>query len=463
MGSKNRDRRAAKQKARDRRRGRDAGIASDAVEDQDGAGWVSGGPRWSPELVADAVLGLLHPEDDDLRDRCVFALTVPPPADEEAVVRGMELALFRRFEVLWHNGWLPVDVVEHLRRSVSAVALELARGAMARQIARYARASLHPRWWASVVDAEVRPDRAAAEAATQGWSDRHALHPSDLLDVVLAVLRPLDRIHKLPVIVPAPASHAAQQAAHQEASTAGIDPKVLARVRALLAKAESTAFPEEAEALSAKAQDLMNRHALEHAVVQGEQAQKVGVITVRLWLDGPYVTAKTLLVQAVASANRARSISLRGTDVVSIVGHESDLDAVQILVTSLLVQAGRAMAAEGRTAGSGGHARSRSFRQSFLVAYAGRIGERLQETAEDGVQEAADDRLLPVLAARAAAVDDAVADTFGELSATSVAGRDRAGQEAGRAAADAATLTLDRNQVFAASEVPPAREHKVRP
>ncbi len=449
MGSSKRDRRAAKQKARDRRRGYDAGPGPGTVDDRSSAEWVFAGPRWSPEMVADAVLGLLRPDDPETRDEWTLALAAPPPADRDNVIRGMELALFRRFEVLWHNGWLPVDAVEHLRRSVPSAALELARSAIARQISRYARASLHPRWWESVVDAEVRPDRAPSGPATQVWSDRHALYPTDLLGTVLTVLRPLDRIHALPVIVPAPGTDAARRAVRDEASTAGIDPKVLARVRALLAKAESTAFPEEAEALSAKAQDLMNRYALEHAVVEGEQAQKAAVITIRLWLDAPYVPAKTLLVQAIAAANRCRAIALNGTDVVSLVGHENDLDTVQILVTSLLVQAGRAMTVEGRRAGSGGHARSRSFRQSFLVAYAGRIGERLRETAEDGTREASDDRLLPVLAARASAVDDAVADTFGELTSRAVSGYDRAGQAAGRAAADAATLTLDRGALRA--------------
>lgn len=443
VGSKNRDRRAAKQKARDRRRG--YGEGAEPADHRDERLFT--GPRWSPQMVADVVLGLLRTDVPEDRDEWTFALITPEPEDRETVVRGMELALFRRFEMLWHNGWLPADAVEHLRRIVNAAALELARAAMARQVSGYARASLHPRWWASIVEADVRPDRAPHAPSTQVWSDRHALYPSDLLEAVLAVLRPLERIHRLPVIVPAPGSDAARRAARDEASAAGIDPKVLARVRALLAKAESTAFPEEAEALSAKAQDLMNRYALEHAVVEGEQAQRAAVITIRLWLDAPYVMAKTLLVQAVAEANRCRSFAISGTDVVSIVGHEEDLDAVQILVTSLLVQAGRAMTAEG--GGSGSHSRSRSFRQSFLVAYARRIGERLRGIAEDGTTEVADDRLLPVLAARASAVDDAIADTVGELSTKSVSGYDAAGHEAGRAAADAATLTLARDEVGA--------------
>jgi hypothetical protein len=247
--------------------------------------------------------------------------------------------------------------------------------------------------------------------------------------------------------VPPPGTDAARRAAQDADATAGIDPKVLARVRALLAKAESTAFPEEAEALSAKAQDLMSRFALEQAVVEGEDAQRRAVITVRMWLDPPYVQPKTLLVQAVATANRCQSVALNGTDMVMIVGHESDVDVVQILVTSLLVQAGRAMVKEGRSTTGGGRTRSRSFRQSFLVAYAGRIGERLREVSEGPADAVPDDRLLPVLAARASAVDEAVEELFGDLSSKAISAYDRTGQAAGRAAADAASLTLERDRI----------------
>jgi hypothetical protein len=340
-----------------------------------------------------------------------------------------------------------VDVVEHLRRLVPAAVHELARGAIAASVSRYARASLHPRWWESVVAAEVRPDRLPSVPTTTAWAASQLVWPDALLEAVLTILRAVGSLFPLPTIVPPPGSDAARHAASAADVTAGLDPKVLARVRALLAKAESTAFPEEAEALSAKAQELMNRYALEQAVVEGESAQKRAVITVRMWLDAPYVQPKTLLVQAVAKANRCQSVALTGTDLVSIVGHESDVDVVQILVTSLLVQAGRAMAVEGRATTSGGRSRSRSFRQSFLVAYAGRIGERLRSSAEAPGEVVADARLLPVLAARASAVDEVVEETFGSLSTKTIAGSDRAGHAAGRAAADSASLSLERDRL----------------
>ncbi|NEA40757.1 DUF2786 domain-containing protein, partial [Streptomyces sp. SID11385] len=44
------------------------------------------------------------------------------------------------------------------------------------------------------------------------------------------------------------------------------EPRMLTRIRALLAKAEATGFPEEAEALTTKAQELMARHSIDEAL-----------------------------------------------------------------------------------------------------------------------------------------------------------------------------------------------------
>lgn len=416
-------------------------------DDLDAADRAFGGPRWSPEIINDVVLGLIQHSAPEVEDQWRAILADPPPADADNVRRGLELALFRRFELLWSNGWLPVDLVEHLRRAVPSAEHELACDAVAAQLHRYARASLHPRWWASVLEADVGPDRRPTGPSTTAWAARNGVTPAGLLDAVLAILTTLGTARTLPEIVPPPGSTGARRAAQDASAAAGIDPKVLARVRALLAKAESTPYPEEAEALSAKAQELMNRHALEQALVEGVEAQEQAVITVRMWLEAPYVQAKTLLVQAVAQANRCRSIALTGTDMVSIVGHAGDLEVVQVLVTSLLVQAGRAMVAEGKKTGAGGRPRSRSFRQTFLVAYAGRIGERLREASETAADEVTDDRLLPVLTRRASAVDDTVEEHFGELRSKVVPAHDRAGWDAGRAAADAASLTVDRERI----------------
>ena len=85
----------------------------------------------------------------------------------------------------------------------------------------------------------------------------------------------------------------------------------LAKVRALLAKAEATTFAEEAEALSAKAQELISKHSLEqllrHDANRATDARPSTTYR-RLWLDAPYVDAKAKLVDEIAAANRCRSV-----------------------------------------------------------------------------------------------------------------------------------------------------------
>jgi hypothetical protein len=226
----------------------------------------------------------------------------------------------------------------------------------------------------------------------------------------------------------------------------GVDPKVLARVRALLAKAESTAFPEEAEALSAKAQELMGRHALEQAMLGGTAASGERPASARrIWLDAPYTSAKSSLVHQVAAANRCRAVSLDALDMVTVVGDEADLGGVELLVTSLLVQADRAMIAAGRAAPQ--RSRTRSFRHAFLLAYATRIGERLAEAAHEAQARARaelGESLLPVLAARAEVVERTVGELFPRVTRRRFSVGNGAGWAAGRAAADAARLSPER-------------------
>src|SRR3974377_713718 len=73
----------------------------------------------------------------------------------------------------------------------------------------------------------------------------------------------------------------------------------------------------------------------------------------------------------------------------TVVGFPSDLDAVELLYTSLLVQANTAMLREGAKKDAYGRSRTRAFRQSFLVAYAYRIGVRLSPGTVHAEQAAA--------------------------------------------------------------------------
>ena len=220
--------------------------------------------------------------------------------------------------------------------------------------------------------------------------------------------------------------------------------RVLEKVRALLAKAESTTFPEEAEALSAKAQELMARHAIDSAMVGAGAGAHDGPAGVRVPVDDPYAGAKSILLAEVAAANGCRAVWSKGLGFSTVLGFDSDLEFVDVLYTSLLVQATSAMVAAGSQFDRNGRSRTRSFRQAFLLAYASRIGQRLRE-AEAASRAAATEEygeaLLPVLADRSASVKAAEAEAFPHVVSRSVSVSNAAGWAAGKAAADLASLS----------------------
>lgn len=238
----------------------------------------------------------------------------------------------------------------------------------------------------------------------------------------------------------------------EEPARAGaIDAKMLERVRALLAKAESTTFEEEAQALTAKAQELMTKYAIDRAVLaahaEGVSGDDLvaGVRTRRLSVDDPYASAKYLLLQQIAEANGCRALWQQSAGTATVMGFDTEVDFVELLYTSLLVQATNAMIAAGPQRDASGRSRTRSFRQSFLIAYGGRIGQRLLVAVADTVDEATQTvgpSLLPVLASRRDAVDQAVDQAFPEVRTRRVSVANGAGFRAGIIAADQAELAV---------------------
>jgi hypothetical protein len=224
-----------------------------------------------------------------------------------------------------------------------------------------------------------------------------------------------------------------------------VDGRVLEKVRGLLAKAESTEFEEEADALTAKAQEFMARYAIDQAMLAGE-ANAEGPSGRRVGVGDPYAQGKASLLAAIARANRCRTVWMGGYGFSTVFGFPNDVDIVEVLYMSLLVQATRAMTASGTVRDSAGRSRTRSFRQSFMLSFAGRIGERLAAATQTATAEASDvhgSRLLPVLAGRTAAVDEAFDVMFPQVVATSTRMSNAAGWAAGRAAADLAHLGPD--------------------
>ncbi|GGU26686.1 DUF2786 domain-containing protein [Lentzea flava] len=439
MGKRNREKRAAKKKVRANRGPTPPRYDFDGYEEP----WAPP-PVVSPEMVAEGLkqAAFARASDTDFVDRTIADLAGRRPvANPRTVAIGAGIVLDAVIDLVWAKGWTPVDVREHVRRTADAAAGSLLVDVIAADTAKHSPSTVDERWAAQVRGAEVWWESGVPQLLQ--WADRHGADLEFALRTTIVVIDELMRLPELPVIIPAPGSGSARSAA----SVSGVDQKVLTRVRGLLAKAESTQFPEEAEALSAKAQELMNRHAFERAVLDADERRKQTAASTRLWLDAPYVDAKAHLVHQIAKANRCRSVFYSRFGFVALVGESMDLEITELLVTSLQVQATRAMVAEGSQVTRAGTSRTRSFRQSFLISYAARIGERLEEAGARAHDPVEDERLLPVLAERSQVVEETFEKMFSNLAQKSVTVTDGAGWEAGRVAADRADISIDRRAV----------------
>lgn len=387
--------------------------------------------------------------------RCGELLGVRLAAVPALVARAVEVAALDGLTHAWRLGWQPGDLWQLSRRRLPA-ALGYLVDMLAADAARHSEAALAPAWSAQLRRLGARPWWRPDEPHLDQWTARHGVRRADAVVLVVQWLALLRSLVALSELIPPPGSAAALGAAAAggagvvgSGAGAGVDPKVLARVRALLAKAESTEFAEEADAFFAKAQELMSRYALERVMLDADAGRAGGGPGGRrIWLDTPYVSAKSLLINAVASANRSRTVFHESLGCVTVLGDEIDLELVEVLSTSLLVHASQAMVAAGRQIDRRGQSRTKSFRQSFLVSYAARIGERLSAAAE-AVSEAVagelgDERLLPVLAARGQQVDELFTSLFPALTSRRVSVSNAAGWGAGRVAADLANLDVRR-------------------
>ncbi|MFD8287635.1 DUF2786 domain-containing protein [Streptomyces lavendulae] len=382
------------------------------------------------ETVDRAFAAALYAQDDAGLDTGASVLAADPArwggVGRELLARGE--AYVRQ---AWERGWQPADVLRLVRRDLDGLHLEITADLVAAEARRYAR--LPERW----TDAEVWWDEDGAYAerlARRAKADRFTLATA-----LLEVMRLLIRLPSIEPVGPLPGDLTEQAHAH-------IEPRMLGRIRALLAKAEATTYPEEAEALSAKAQELMARHTVDEALLAARGGGPAQVpAACRIGVEPPYEEAKAVLLDAVATANRCRAVWNSGFEFSTVVGFESDLEAVELLHTSLLVQGTAAMTRAEAAQRAGGRKRTKTFRQSFLLAYASRLGRRLAETAEHTATEAADN--LPALVARDVAVTSRADEMFPRTTTTRLRGAtDHAGWEDGTAAADAAHVGAGRRR-----------------
>lgn len=443
MGIRNQQRRAAKKKARDERRRR-----HDATTGDFPTGLFDGPFGATPEeRVEDLLRQAAFEFDRGRADRAQAHLSRLADTDEKLVDRVVAEVFANIVDGLWNGGWLPADVIRIVRRRQGKRPASLALEQVAAQLRGYAPTTVDRRWHDQLRELGASVWQEHADHRLTAWGNRQKL---DRPAVLGEAVRLLGLFATLPVLEVITALPGAADSGRAATATGAIDERMLGRVRGLLAKAESTEFPEEAEALSAKAQELMARHSIDQALLAATRQTATGGTTarpgaVRIGVDAPYESAKALLLQEVAQANGCHSVWSNSLGFATVIGFPSDTGSVELLYTSLLVQATAAMVHSGPQRGYAGQSTTRSFRQSFLQAYAARIGQRLRSTSDEVSREMAAtegaDRLLPVLAAREDVVRERVEEMFPEVVHRSVSGTtNRAGWAAGTAAADLATL-----------------------
>jgi hypothetical protein len=164
---------------------------------------------------------------------------------------------------------------------------------------------------------------------------------------------------------------------------------LLDRVRKLLAKAEAEGVtPAEAEALTAKAAELMARYGIDRALLAATQPETDKPADRLIDVDNPWAAVKSHLLTGIAAALRCQCIlvprSGPGTRV-HLFGYASDLERADILYTSLLVQMARALASAVMPPGS----RSpRAWRRSWMLGYISAVIIRVRSAEDRAAKDA---------------------------------------------------------------------------
>jgi len=157
---------------------------------------------------------------------------------------------------------------------------------------------------------------------------------------------------------------------------------LLDRVRKLLAKAEDEGCaPAEAEALTAKAAELMARYGIDRALLGALRPETDRPADRVFTLGNPWGDVKRHLLAGLATALRCQCVLIRGETGarLHVFGYNSDLERADILFTSLLVQMARALAGQ-PVPGAGGAARA--WRRSWMLGYCSAVVSRVRAAEE---------------------------------------------------------------------------------
>ncbi len=236
----------------------------------------------------------------------------------------------------------------------------------------------------------------------------------------------------------------------------GIDK--LDTVRKLLAKADGAGTPAEAEIYTAKAVELMARHGIDEALLAAGLGPgspgRDEIATCHIPVADPYSAGKARLLAWTASALRCRAVLHEAAGgrvaAVTVLGFASDRARVELLYTSLLLQASSQLVMLRPAWASESVA---AYRRSWLHGFAVRVHERLVAAEARAAAEREADRaaarsspsgpapsLALVLADRTARVDQAYTEVFPQVGRARQARLSGSGYAAGTRAGARADL-----------------------
>ena len=220
--------------------------------------------------------------------------------------------------------------------------------------------------------------------------------------------------------------------------------KYIDRINALLAKAESTDSPEEAALFTAKAQELMLKHAIDEAMLRKETTE--GFIAETITLHHTSSHARRIItylaLPAVCAMGTCRGyLVTRQAKSFMIVGRAEDIAANKRMIESLIAQGMSQMKV---WAATDPHflfldrANQRNAKGQFLVSFGLEVSRRLSEKYTEVVATTGAEL---VLANRLAPIDRFMTEQFGQLRKVTHRMNGHAyGREEGRAAGQRANL-----------------------
>ena len=167
---------------------------------------------------------------------------------------------------------------------------------------------------------------------------------------------------------------------------------LLERVRKLLAKAEADGVTTaEAEALTAKAAELMARYGIDRALLAATRPETDRPANRVIDVPNPWAQVRAHLLAGLVGAMRCQCVLLPATGGkrVHVFGFASDLERAEMLYTSLLVQMahGLAVAQVPRAVRS-----PRAWRRSWLLGYVSAVTGRVRAAEERAASDAEQDR-----------------------------------------------------------------------